>query len=299
MTDETSATGDAVPRGVGATALGVTRLRAIESNRARPLAIDPYAERILEAAVPAGSEWTADRGAAEPRFFRLMRDQVAVRTRFIDDTIARAVADGAAQVVVLGCGMDTRSYRLNWPEGVHVFDLDLPEVLAFRDAVLSRLAASGGHRTSVAADLREDWPRSLVAAGFDPTVRTLWVCEGLLYALPATAAEDLLTEITLLSSPASAVVVDHITDSPAFAAAREEVSPELLELWQGGPEHVGTWLSGHGWEPDVRDLRNEAARYGREIPEDLAGGQHEVARTWLAVGELASTNPGVSGRRWG
>lgn len=274
-----------VPGGVGATALGVTRLRAIENNRTRPLVVDPYAERILAAARSAGSAWTVER---EPRFLRLMRDQVAVRTRFIDDTIAHAVGDGMAQVVVLGCGMDTRSYRLSWPSGVRVFDLDLPEVLAFRDDVLARFVGSGSHRTSVGADLRQDWPRSLVAAGFDPTVRTLWVGEGLLYALPADAADELLAEITRLSSPASAVVVDHIADSPAFAAAREEVSPELLELWQGGPAHVETWLSRHNWEPDVRDLRDEAVRYAREIPEDIAGGRDEAPRTWLAVGELTS-----------
>ncbi|MEV5542004.1 SAM-dependent methyltransferase [Saccharopolyspora shandongensis] len=275
---------------MGATALGVTRLRAIESNRASPLVVDPYAERILEAAASAGSAWTAGSGSGAPRFFQLMRDQVAVRTRFIDDTIAHAVGDGIAQVVVLGCGMDTRSYRLSWPAGVHVFDLDLPEVLAFRDEVLARFVGSGSRRTSVAADLREDWPRSLVAAGFDPTVRTLWVCEGLLYALPAGAADELLAEITRLSSPGSSVVADHIVDSPAFAAAREEVSPELLELWQGGPAHVDTWLSRHGWEPEVRDLRDEAVRYGREIPEEIAGGQDEAPRTLLAVGQLASTN---------
>lgn len=284
--EEAGASDPHVPGGVGATALGVTRLRALETHRASPLVVDPYAERILEAATSAGSAWTAGSGSREPRFFQLMRDQVAVRTRFIDDATAHAVDDGIAQVVVLGCGMDTRSYRLSWPAGVHVFDLDLPEVLAFRDEVLARFVGSGSHRTSVPADLRDDWPRALAAAGFDPTVRTLWVGEGLLYALPAGAADELLAEITRLSSPGSSVVVDHIVDSPAFAAAREAVSPELLELWKGGPEHVDMWLSRHGWEPGVSDLREEAARYGREIPEEIAGGRHETSRTWVAVGHL-------------
>ncbi|MEV3963341.1 SAM-dependent methyltransferase [Nocardia sp. NPDC050193] len=275
---------------MGATALGVTRLRAIESHRVSPLVVDPYAERILEAATSAGSVWTARPGSVQPRFFQLMCDQVAVRTRFIDETTTRAVQDGIAQIVVLGCGMDTRSYRLSWPAGVHVFDLDLPEVLAFRDDVLGRLVEAPSHRTSVAADLREDWPRALAAAGFDPAVRTLWVGEGLLYALPAGAADELLAEITRLSWPGSSVVVDHIVDSPAFAAAREEISPELLELWQGGPAQLDAWLSRHGWEPEVRDLREEALRYGREIPEEVSGRQDEVSRAWLAVGQLTSMN---------
>lgn len=290
VSDEAGAPRPRVPGGVGATALGVTRLRAIETRRPSPLVVDPYAERILEAATPAGSAWTAGSGSAEPRFFQLMGDQVAVRTRIIDDTAARAVADGIAQVVVLGCGMDSRSYRLSWPVGVHVFDLDMREVLAFRDDVLARFVAPGSHRTSVPADLREDWPRALTAAGFDPTAETLWVGEGLLYALPAGAADDLLVEITRLSPPGSSIVVDHIVDSPVFAEARAEVSPELLDLWQGGPTHIDTWLSRHGWEPEVRDLREEAARYGREIPEEIGGGQNEPARTWLAIGRLMSTH---------
>lgn len=281
----TSAPG--VPSGVGATALVVTRLRAAESRRTQPLVVDPYAEPILEAAAAGGSAWATS--AQEPRFFRLLRDQVAVRTRFIDDTIAREVGDRIVQVAVLGCGMDTRSYRLRWPTGVHVYDLDLPEVLAFRDGVLAPVAASGTHHTSVAADLRDDWPSTVVAAGFDPTAPTLWVGEGLLYALPADAADGLLAEITRLSSPGSSFVADHIVDSSAFAAAREEISPELLALWQGGPAHVDSWLSRHGWDPQVRDLREEAARYGREIPEEIAGHREEPSRTVLVTARLTNS----------
>jgi methyltransferase (TIGR00027 family) len=68
----------------------------------------------------------------------LMAGQVAVRTRFLDDALLQGTADcTSAQVVLLACGMDARAFRLPWPTGTHVFELDLAETLAFKDMVLS------------------------------------------------------------------------------------------------------------------------------------------------------------------
>lgn len=171
--------------GVGATALGVALLRAQESRRADRLFDDPYAQHFLDAVDPAASPWAAASASTEQGFLHLVAEQVAVRTRFLDQTLLEAAQAGCGQVVVLACGVDTRSYRLDWPAGTQIFDVDFADVLAFRNAVLAqRGAAVPGNRISVATDLREDWPHAVTEAGLDPRQPTAWLAEGLLYALP-------------------------------------------------------------------------------------------------------------------
>jgi methyltransferase (TIGR00027 family) len=139
-------------------------------------------------------------------------------------------------VVLLACGMDTRAYRLDWPANTHVFEVDFGEVLTFRDTALaSRGVTPRCDRIGAAAELREDWPTVLRGGGFDPARATAWLAEGILYALPADAADTLLERITNLSAPASTLALDHVEDSPYLRAARAAVSPGLVDLWQGVP----------------------------------------------------------------
>ncbi|MFI7618480.1 SAM-dependent methyltransferase [Nonomuraea terrae] len=257
--------------GIGATALGVAVLRALESRRPDRLFDDPYAQLFLDA-----SAWPA--GLAES-FLRTMSEQVAVRTRFLDDALLAATRGEHAggrpgpeaacdQVVLLGCGMDARAYRLSWPAGTTVYELDLPDVLAFKGAVLAEHGATPAcRRVEVAADLREDWPRALTEAGFDPSRPAAWLAEGLLYALPPAAADLLLDRVTGLSAPGSVLAVEHMEDSPLLRSARADVSRELVDMWQGGPaEPLGEWLTKRGWIATVRDLTEVLAEHGRTAP---------------------------------
>ncbi len=273
--------------GVGATALGVARLRAREDARPDRLVADPYAGDILAAAAAAGSPWAAVSPQAGPDFFALMADQVAVRTRFLDLTLLRLTRAGCAQVVLLACGMDTRAFRLDWPDHTRVFEVDFGEVLAFRDAAL----ASHGRvprcdRVGVSADLRQDWPTALRSAGFNPTQATAWLAEGILYALAPDATDTLLDRITELSAPGSTLALDHVEDSPYLRAARAAVSPELVTLWQGGPADLTGWLTDRGWQPTINDLHEVAAGYHRSVPAELAGGGTDASRAWLATAIL-------------
>jgi methyltransferase (TIGR00027 family) len=270
--------------GVGATALGVARLRVAETARSDRLVADPYAGHILAAAAAAGSPWAAVSPQTGLDFFALMADQVAVRTRFLDQALLRLARAGCAQVVLLACGMDTRAFRLDWPAGTRVFEADLGEVLAFRDTTLAAHdVAPRCERVAVPADLRQDWPAALRSAGFDPSRATAWLAEGILYALPPTAADTLLDRITELSTPASALALDHLEDSPHLRAARAAVSPELVDLWQGGPTDLRRWLTAHGWQPAIHDLREVATAYHRNVPAELTGDAATPARAWLAT----------------
>jgi methyltransferase (TIGR00027 family) len=271
--------------GVAATAFGVARLRAVENERPDRLVSDPYAGHILAAAAAAGSPW-ATMSPDGVDFFALMADQVAVRTRFFDETLLRWTRAGCAQVVLLACGMDTRTYRLDWPPRTRVFEVDFAEVLAFRDTALAgHGVAARCHRVAVAADLRQDWHTALRRAGFNPTQATAWLTEGILYALPADAANSLLERITDLSAPRSTLALDHVEDSPSLRAARTAISPDLLAMWQGGPADLTAWLTNRGWRPTIHDLREIAADYHRSVPPQL-GATTQASRAWLATATL-------------
>lgn len=274
--------------GVGATALGVAFLRAQESRRADRLFDDPHAQGFLDAVDPAASPWAAAPASTEQGFLHLMAEQVAVRTRFLDETLLEATHAGCAQVVVLACGVDTRSRRLDWPAGTRVFDVDFADVLAFRNAVLAqRGAAASDTGISVAADLREDWPHAVTEAGLDPRRPTAWLAEGLLYALPPAAADLLLDRITATSAPGSVLALDHVEDSELLRAARGELSAELVDLWQGGPaDDLTTWLTRYGWRPTVRDIAEVAARYQRPTPAAFDPDRDDTGRGWLATAHI-------------
>ena len=122
--------------GVGETALGAAMLRADESARSDRLFDDPYAGAFVAAAPDIFADGP-DPGDPEIERLRLaFTDQLAIRTRFYDDYVLAATRAGCTQIVLLGAGLDTRAFRLDWPESVRVFELDLPQVFEFKRAVL-------------------------------------------------------------------------------------------------------------------------------------------------------------------
>jgi methyltransferase (TIGR00027 family) len=239
---------------VSRTAIGVARLRALESRRPDRLFDDPYAAAF----VPEG---TAD--AATDSVFR---QHVAVRTRFYDDYL---LTSGCRQVVLLAAGLDTRAFRLPWPPGIRLFELDLPELVAYKEDVLaSRRAEPRCERTVIGVDLRDDWPARLVSAGFRIAEPTAWLVEGLLVYLSAADAANLLSRVTELSAPGSGISCEH-HDRPRTTTGQER-DPRLrrlLALWQGGlGTRTAAWLAEHDWHVEVHDGQRLARSYGRDEP---------------------------------
>ncbi|TQS29895.1 SAM-dependent methyltransferase [Microbispora sp. KK1-11] len=269
-------------KGVAKTALGMAMVRAHESLRDDRLFSDPYAQRFLDAAPGAFPEQPAsaeDLAALGPlaSLGAVFAFHGVLRTRFFDDYLIAATAAGCPQVVLLAAGLDTRAFRLPWPGGVRVFELDLPEVLAFKEAVLDRAdALPACERKAVPADLRARWAGELVAAGFDHAVPTAWLAEGLLLYLTADEATRLLTEVGELSRPGSRLAFEHggIADPALLAQARGmPAMDEYASLWREGPgEDAPGWLSRHGWQSQVHDRAEVAASYGRPVPGPSSGG---------------------------
>jgi len=165
---------------VGYTALLVAGWRALHAVSPQPLVRDEYAKLFIAASQdPYLTGVLANPGTseAETAFPRLY----GVQTRFFDDFFSSAGEAGIRQAVIVAAGLDSRAYRLEWPDGTMVFEVDLPKVLEFKARVLGEHGATPkARRSEVAADLRTDWPTPLKAAGFDPQMPSAWSVEGAL-----------------------------------------------------------------------------------------------------------------------
>ncbi len=121
---------------VGYTALLVAGWRALHAMSAQPLVRDEYAQHFITASAdPYLTGLLADPGTSEgatafPRLY-------GVQTRFFDEFFSSAADLGIRQAVIVAAGLDSRAYRLEWPSGTTVFEVDQPKVLEFKRRVLA------------------------------------------------------------------------------------------------------------------------------------------------------------------
>src|ERR1700684_1552612 len=208
---------------VGATATMVAAQRALSSGA--KLIDDPYAAplvravgidvyvRVVNGEVPVGGESEFDPNR--------MAQGIACRTRFYDQFFVEATQSGIGQAVILASGLDARAYRLPWPAGTVVYEVDMPEVIEFKTVTLSELGAEPtAQRRTVSVDLRDDWGAALQASGFDPRAPAAWSAEGLLIYLPDEAQDALFDNLTALSAPGSRLAFDIVPNTAVFADDR-------------------------------------------------------------------------------
>jgi methyltransferase (TIGR00027 family) len=272
---------------IGRTALEVARLRATEDRRPDRLFTDPYAAIFLDAAGFSVTSPLAKKDATRG-FEAIMGEQVAVRTRFLDEALTAAVTDGCHQVVLVASGMDSRPWRLNWPPATDLFELDQRGVLQFKDKVMATRSEPHGVRHPVPVDLRADWTTELLRAGFRPDRKAVWLIEGVLYALDETAEDQLLAAIITVSAPGSRLAFDHVETSAPLRAALTQMHPGLVTLWQSGPTDPAAWLRQHGWRPDLHALEPLAREYGRHIHPAYDPEKEGTAHAWLGRALLPS-----------
>lgn len=270
-----------LPAGVGKTALGVAAVRAAESRRADRLFDDPYAEAFL-AAAPGAFDIEQRHGAGEMASWGAAFSSHAVtRTRFFDDYLLAATAGGIGQVVLLAAGLDTRAFRLPWPDDVRLFELDLPDVLAFKERVLTeRSAVAGCERSVIAVDLLTNWTVPLRRAGLATAEATAWLAEGLLIYLSESEAVTLLDRVGALSAAGSRVSFE----VGGAASMRAKAGPlpamqQYVRLWKGGLPDAPGWLEEHGWRPELHDRVTAAVDHGRGQADPSPGGFVVATRT--------------------
>jgi methyltransferase (TIGR00027 family) len=274
---------------VGATATMVAAARALASEDTDPIISDPFAAPLVRAVgidfftrVVDGDIDPADAGGNGFTELQTETDSIAVRTRFFDEFFANAAAAGIHQAVILAAGLDSRAYRLNWPAGSVVYEVDQPRVVVFKTETMAELGAEpAAQRRTVSIDLREDWPKALRDSGFDDTKPSAWSAEGLLMYLPPEAQDRLFDYITALSAPGSQIATEYHPDSgPTMAERGKAMSDRWANIgcdvdlsglfYEGERNNVADYLTDRGWDVSSRSRRDLFGEYGRVFPDDDA-----------------------------
>ncbi|MBA0049288.1 class I SAM-dependent methyltransferase [Mycobacteroides sp. LB1] len=275
---------------VGFTALMVSSFRALETTRSEPLIRDEYARAFVEAsgerhltealaAPKPESEWDAAT--------TYLVNHLAVRTKFFDEFFTAATASGIRQAVILAAGLDARAYRLPWPDGTVVYELDQPKVLEFKDQVLADQKATPlAQRREVAVDLRDDWIAALETAGFDASKPTAWLAEGLLAYLPGAAQDALFENITAHSAPGSFLATEwrrRVATADQWQDAVNKLRPDFVKdinigtlIYDDERKDPIDWLREHDWRVDTVNRLEQAATYGRPAPSEHS----EITSLW-------------------
>ncbi len=273
-----------VASSVGATATMVAAARALASKEPNPLINDPFAAPLVRAVgvdfFTRLADGDIDLSASDKSSTaQLMTTVMAVRTKFFDDFFIGATSAGIRQAVILASGLDSRPYRLPWPDGTTVYEIDQPQVIEFKTTTMTAIGATpSADRRAVAIDLREDWPSALRDSGFDDTRPTAWSAEGLLVYLPPEAQDRLFDNITALSAPGSQLATEYHPDAGTgigqrAAALRSEwqehgFDVNLADLFYPGDRNpVVDYLSQQGWQVSSRSRPDVFRDYGKEFPD--------------------------------
>lgn len=269
---------------VGVTATMVAAARALASKEANPLISDPYAAPLVRAVgidfltkLVDGAVLADDR--AEDLTAKVMTETMAVRTRFFDDFFLDAGRSGIRQAVILASGLDSRAYRLPWPVGTVVYEIDQAAVIGAKTATMAQIgAAPTADRRAVAVDLRDDWPVALQNSGFDVRLPTAWSAEGLLVYLPPDAQDRLFDNITALSAPGSMLATEYHPDGgSSIGQGASAISTRWRDLgfdvnlgdlfYTGERKPVVDYLASHGWQSSARTRSQVFEGYGRVFPD--------------------------------
>jgi len=267
-------------RALEATARWTAAVRAAESARPDRLFDDPWASSL---AGPEGAAWLASR---TPESIH----PIAVRTRFFDEWLGRATQDpDVQQVVLVAAGLDTRAFRLAWPGGVVVFEIDQGAVIDHKEAILGAAGARPRcARRAVAADLGGRWSDTLIGAGFQPARPAAWLLEGLLFYLPGRIGKLLLEEVTRLAAPGSRLGFDvvnrHVLTSP-WTRPWVEMQASDGAPWIGTMDDPAGILEALGWRAELTQPGEPGATSPRWALPVAPRRMPDVPRTWYVTAE--------------
>jgi methyltransferase (TIGR00027 family) len=268
---------------LASTAYWTASVRALESTRTDSLFYDRWADAL---AGEIGAAWMAQRtpDSVIP---------IVLRTRFFDDFLERITSqNGIRQIVLLAAGLDTRAYRLNWPPGVQLFELDQPGILAYKAQIMDSVNAPAlCTRLALEVDLTQPWQEDLLAAGFDPHQPSGWLLEGFLFYLPRSSITQILDQVCRLGSPGSWLGFDVINDSMLthpLAAQWVEMQARSGAPWIGTLDDPAGFLAERGWQAALTQAGEPGANHGRWlypiIPVEMPGMPHNWFVTAIHVG---------------
>ncbi|WP_052887818.1 SAM-dependent methyltransferase [Thermogemmatispora carboxidivorans] len=245
---------------IGPSAFMTAAVRAFESQRPDRLFDDPWAAALATEEGERRRLLIKDQGAP-----------IVVRTRFFDECLqALSFEKGIRQIVLPAAGLDTRAFRMDWPEDTRFFELDQPMVLEYKEEVLQK---HGAHprceRHSLAVDLTaSEWPDALLQAGYDPHLPGAWLVEGLLFYLSEEQIRRLLEQISSLTAPGSWLGFDSVhsamLNSPLLEV-RTKLVASLGSPWIGAIDDPVSLLRSYGWRATVIYSIHKALEYNRPV----------------------------------
>lgn len=251
-------------RGVSDTARWVAYFRALESKRPDALFRDPFAERLAGEHGIQLANTLVDGNKHEWAW--------VARTFLFDQFLVRAIQEGADLVVNLAAGLDARPYRMNLPATLQWVEVDLPDIIAYKEEILAN-EQPRCRLERVALDLSGIAARQEFFADLDArATKVVIASEGLLIYFSteevAALAKDLAAGkhfekwIIDLASPGQLKLMQRTTGK------------QLSEAGAGfkfGPPEGATFFKPYGWEPvDVRGLLKTAAQHKRAPAELLS-----------------------------
>jgi methyltransferase (TIGR00027 family) len=284
------------------TAEYVAFYRALETleRRREPLFEDAFASSFLSPALALAARASragAVHGLVCARLDRRApgaRLASALRTRLFDDLARECPAQGIRQLVVLGAGFDCRAHRLPELSSTRVFEVDREDMGVAKQRGLYQTPARARDDVHyVSSDLGREAPSdALVRSGWDATLPTLFVCEGVTNYL-TEAAVLCIFECVGRAAPRSRfafsyvdrAVFDGTLQSSDGERLRHRVR-ELTEPWTFGiaPGEIQTLLARHGLllreDMTVENLRSRY--WGAATISQKSSALYECARIAVA-----------------
>jgi methyltransferase (TIGR00027 family) len=191
--------------------------------------------------------------------------------------------------VLLAAGLDTRAFRLNWPEQTQLFELDQPPVLKYKEQVLRSSGAQPTcGRQTIEVDLMASWKETLIQAGFDPYYPSGWLLEGFLFYLSNDSLTHLLDEVTSLAAPGSWLGFD-IINSPVLTSpwTRQwvEMQAKAGAPWIGTLDDPEGFLALRGWKATLSQAGADEAHHGRWPYPVIPPTMSDMPHNWFVIAQ--------------
>jgi len=271
---------EATDYSLGSTAYWTAAVRAMEHARPGRLINDPWSEAL---AGEVGAAWIASRTPESVL-------PILLRTRYFDDFLGRISRENnIRQIVLIAAGLDTRAFRLDWPDGTHIFEMDQPAVLDYKEQVLHSMDAQPAcERHTLAADLTQPWKNALVDGGFDPQQPSGWLLEGFLFYLPNESITSILDEANSLAAPGSWIGFDIINNSMLSSPITRpwiEMQARSGAPWIGTLDDPQEFLSARGWQASLTQAGARDANYGRWTYPIIPTSMPNMPHNWFVTAQ--------------
>ena len=213
---------------------------------------------------------------------------IVIRTRFFDDWLRAVAIEGPMrQVVLLGAGLDTRAWRLPWPAGVVLYEVDRADLLEAKTDILARAGAEPAcARCPVVADLASDWSPALRHAGFDPTLPAVCLVEGVLFYLPEEVIHRVLETVSSVAAPGSRLGFDIVNRAvlvSPYTKAWIDMQAAAGAPWIGSMDDPVATLADLGWSATLAQPGEPGLNHGRWTLPVPPASMPELPHSWYVT----------------